>query len=75
MATDRHFEIYNYLNNFRTIGPILVKFGTKLRLDAIQVTLESKIKPKKAADEKLKFTINKLNNKKPVRPICTKFGM
>jgi hypothetical protein len=33
MAAGRHFEFHKNLNNFRTVCPILTKFGTELRLD------------------------------------------
>ena len=77
MAAGRHFEIYKNLNNFRTVRPILTKFGTDLRLDTAQTPEVSKShfsKSKMAADEKLKFT-KKLNNVETVRPMCTKFGI
>ena len=62
MAAGRHFEIYEKLNNFRTVGLILTKFGAELRLDVRtdSVMLKTVIisKSKMAANEKLKFTKN-----------------
>ena len=66
------------LNNFRTVGLILTKFGRELPLDALQTVLGPNgyfSKSNMAADEKLKFTKKKLNNVESVGPICTKFGI
>ena len=53
------------LNNLRTVGLILTKFGTELRLDAIQTAVGSKqLFFKMAADEKLKFTKNRTPSKR-----------
>ena len=49
------------MNDFRTVGLILTKFGRVLPLDSIQTVLGKNgyfSKSKMAADEKLKFTKN-----------------
>ena len=43
MAVGNHFEIYKNPNIFRTVDPILAKFGMELRLDTTQMPEGSKM--------------------------------
>jgi len=48
MAASRHFEIYKNRNNFRTVDPVLAKFGMELQLDTAQTVEGSKMTFSKA---------------------------
>jgi hypothetical protein len=50
MAAGRHFEFHKDLNNFRTVCPILVKFGTELHHDIAKKPEWSKMSFSKIQD-------------------------
>ena len=77
MAVGRHFEIYKNRNNYRTVDPILAKFGMELQLDTAQTVEGSKITLFRIQDGRRRKTeiYKKIKNLETFRPICTKFGI
>ena len=62
MAAGEKLKFTKKLNNFRTVAPILAKFGMELQLDTAQTAEGSKrfffSKSKMAAADKMNFTKN-----------------
>ena len=79
MAVGRHIEIYKNRNIFRTVDPIIAKFGTELQQDTAQTVEWSKMTLFKIQDGRRRKTEiyykKKIKNFETFRPICTKFGI